>query len=128
MIQLETFLDICDRTGIIVGRCIKVLGPGKNRLASLGDVILISVQQIRFASRISAKKSTFAIGQIHRALFLRGKLNFSRMNGFFLKFFENCAIIVNKSNIPLSNRIYGPVLREFSLKFPSIGCLTRLNI
>ncbi len=46
MIQVGTILKVCDKTGVTLAQCIKVFGPSKKKIASLGDLILISVQQI----------------------------------------------------------------------------------
>lgn len=50
------------------------------------------------------------------------------MSGLFLRFNENAVVLTNKKNIPISNRAYGPVLRELCMKFPSLGCITRLIV
>jgi large subunit ribosomal protein L14 len=44
MIQLGTLLKVADKTGVVLGQCIKVLGNGCKRIASIGDMILISVK------------------------------------------------------------------------------------
>jgi ribosomal protein L14 len=44
MIQLGTYLNICDKTGVVLGQCIKVLGGRKRYIGKLGDIILISVK------------------------------------------------------------------------------------
>ena len=46
MIQLGSVVKVTDKTGVVVGRCIKVLGSRKNKIAFLGDIILISVRKI----------------------------------------------------------------------------------
>jgi len=37
-------LSVTDKTGVVLGQCIKVLGSFHKRVAKLGDVILISVR------------------------------------------------------------------------------------
>jgi ribosomal protein L14 len=44
MLQVGSVVKVSDKTGVILAQCIKVLGPGKRRLAELGDVILVSVK------------------------------------------------------------------------------------
>ena len=44
MIQVRSFLNVTDKTGVVLGQCIKVLGPFHKKIAKLGDVILISVR------------------------------------------------------------------------------------
>ena len=44
MIQMQTVLDVADNSGAKSVRCIKVLGNTGIRYASVGDVIVVSVQ------------------------------------------------------------------------------------
>ena len=46
MIQLGTVVKVCDKTGVVLGVCIKVLGHARKRIALLGDVIVIAVRRI----------------------------------------------------------------------------------
>lgn len=46
MIQSGTLVKVCDKTGVMLGMCIKVLGHSRRRIALLGDVIVISIQHI----------------------------------------------------------------------------------
>lgn len=39
-------LKVCDKTGVVLVQCIKVLGDSKKKIALLGDVILVSVKRI----------------------------------------------------------------------------------
>ena len=43
MIQIQTELMVADNTGAKRAECIKVLGGSKRRYASVGDIIVISV-------------------------------------------------------------------------------------
>jgi ribosomal protein L14 len=44
MIQCGTILRVADKTSVVLGRCVKVFGSTKKRLARLGDVILVAVR------------------------------------------------------------------------------------
>lgn len=50
MIQVGTIVKIVDRTGVVLGMCIKVVGPYKKRIALIGDVIILSVRRITLKS------------------------------------------------------------------------------
>lgn len=129
MVQLGSFVFVSDKSAISLAKCIKVLGPGRNNLAYLGDVILIVVKEMRpDYALLRRKKRKYNVGQIHRALIIRSNWNTRRNNGFHIRFFENSGIIVNRNRVPLTNRIFGPVLREFCVKYPSIGCLSKVII
>jgi len=126
MIQLRTFLFIVDKSSGVKGICIKVL---RNKfVAKMGDTFLLSIRlrsprRARFLKWRLQRK--FRVGSIHRALLIRAKVNFSRFPGIFIKFFDNAAVLVNRRIVPMSNRIYGPVLKEFCMLWPSIGCVSR---
>ncbi len=131
MIQVGTILKVRDKSGVNLVKCIKVLNTSKNRIAKLGDTILVSVKQInpkKFSKMKLFKRKRFFKGTIHRGLIIRSKINFKRSNGIFIKFNENSIVLVNKKIVPISNRVYGPILIELCRKLPSLGCVTRYMI
>lgn len=131
MIQAGTMLKVCDKTGVILVQCIKVLGFAKRRIACLGDVVIVSVQRInpkKFQKVKLFKRKKFFKGTLHRGLIVRSKVNFSRLPGVLLRFNENAVVLVNKRKVPISNRAYGPILRELCTRVPSLGCITRFMI
>jgi len=119
MIQVGTIVKITDATGITLGQCIKVLGSSKKRIAYIGEVILISVKRINLRKLIEMKayrRKRYLKGTIHRAMVIRTKVNFCRFSGLFVRFNENSVIIINSKMVPLSTRIYGPVLQELCMR------------
>jgi len=126
MLNLKSRVKICDKTSTTKGICIKIL---RNKsFASLGDCFLLSVR-VRNVKRASFLKvrlqKKFSIGSIQRAVLLRSKKNFLRYPGLFIKFSENACALVNRRVVPISNRIYGPILKEFCMIWPSIGCVSK---
>jgi ribosomal protein L14 len=65
---------------------------------------------------------------MHRALVVRGKCNYWRMNTVYIKFNENSVVLVNKKVVPVSKRVYGPILKELCMRWPTLGCVSRLMI
>jgi len=131
MIQTGTVLKVSDKTGVLLVQCIKVLGASKKRIALLGDIVLVSVKRLNPKKFVNVKlfrRKKFFKGTLHRGLIIRTKVNFQRLPGLFVRFDENTVVLVNKKNVPISNRIYGPVLRELCMQLPSLGCITRLMI
>lgn len=119
MVQLKTYLVATDKTAIVKVYCIKVLKSTKKRIAILGDMIIICVNTINIKKFINLKvrfQKRFNVGSIHRALVVRTKSNISRICGVFMKFNENSIVIVSKNVVPLSNKVYGPILREFCMR------------
>lgn len=131
MIQVSTILKVVDKTGITSVKCVKVLGNVKNRIACIGDIIVVAVHRLnpkKFQKVKLFKRKKFLKGTLHRGLIIRSCINFKRMSSIYLKFNENSVVLVNKRAVPVSNRVYGPVLRELCMRLPSLGCVTRFMI
>lgn len=127
MIQLKTFLLGTDKTSIVNVYCIKVIKSSKRPIAILGDIIIICINSLNMKKHVNLKarfQKSFRVGTMHRALIVRTKVNYQRISGIFIKFNENSIVIVSKTVVPLSNKAYGPILREFCMKWPSLGCVS----
>jgi large subunit ribosomal protein L14 len=109
MIQMRTMLDVADNSGARKVGCIKVLGSSKRKYASLGDVIVVSVKDAIPNSKI--KK-----GDVVRAVVVRTKKGMRRVDGSYIKFDDNSAVLINQQNEPIGTRIFGPVARELRAK------------
>lgn len=127
MIQVGSILKVTDKTGVMFAQCIKVLGSSKSRIAYLGDIVIVTIIRINPRKFVNAKdrwKQRFLRGTIHRGLLIRTKVNFCRTPGIFLKFTENTVVLVTRQGVPVSNKVYGPVLLELCKKWPSLGCVS----
>jgi large subunit ribosomal protein L14 len=109
MIQMRTMLDVADNSGARKVGCIKVLGSSKRKYASVGDVIVVSVKDAIPNAKI--KK-----GDVVRAVVVRTKKGIRRIDGSYIKFDDNSAVLINPQNEPLGTRIFGPVARELRAK------------
>jgi large subunit ribosomal protein L14 len=105
MISVETNLDVADNSGARRVQCIKVLGGSKRKTASVGDVIVVAVQDA--IPRAKVKK-----GEVHRAVIVRTAYPVRRNDGSAIRFDSNAAVLINKQNEPIGTRIFGPVVRE----------------
>ncbi len=105
MIQQETRLQVADNTGAKEIQCIKVLGGSRRRFAGLGDIIVCSVKSVIPGSDI--KKKT-----IVRAVIVRCKQATRRVDGSYIKFDSNAAVIIDTDKSPRGTRIFGAVARE----------------
>lgn len=97
MIQVGSVVKVCDKTGVVLGVCIKVLGHARKRVAVLGDVIIIAVRRInpkKFQNVKLFRRKKFFKGTLHRALLIRTKVNYCRIVGLFIRFNENSVVIV----------------------------------
>ncbi|KKU82747.1 MAG: 50S ribosomal protein L14 [Parcubacteria group bacterium GW2011_GWA2_47_8] len=105
MIQEGTWLGVADNTGAIRIKCFKVLGGSRRRYARIGDIIVASV---KFAEprKIVKKK------EVVKAVVVRQKQNFRRIDGSYIRFDENEAVLIDDKKEPRGGRIFGPIPRE----------------
>lgn len=109
MIQTETQLNAADNSGAKRLYCIKVLGGTRRRYASVGDIIVVSVQEAIPNAKV--KK-----GDVLRAVVVRTKKEVRRPDGSYIKFDDNSAVLINAAKEPVGTRIFGPVARELRAK------------
>ncbi|MDX1922721.1 MAG: 50S ribosomal protein L14 [Alphaproteobacteria bacterium] len=105
MIQQESTLEVADNSGAKKVMCIKVLGGSKRKVASVGDVIVVSIKDAIPRGRV--KK-----GDVHKAVIVRTKYDVKRDDGSTIRFDRNAAVLINKDREPIGTRIFGPVVRE----------------
>lgn len=109
MIQPQTRLKVADNTGAKVIMCIRVLGGSFRRDGSIGDVIVASV-------KVAAPGGVVKKGDVVRAVIVRTTKNRRRVDGSYIKFDDNAAVIINADKQPRGTRIFGPVARELREK------------
>lgn len=106
MIQPRSIVQIADNSGAKLGRVFKVLGSSKKRYASLGEVVVLSVQKAE--PRKQVKKKDVLYGVV-----VRQKNAFRRKDGTYVRFDENAVVILdNAKKEPLAGRVFGPIPRE----------------
>jgi large subunit ribosomal protein L14 len=109
MIQMQTRLSVADNSGAKEVMCVKVLGGSKRRFASIGDIIVVSIKDAIPNSKV--KK-----GDVAKAVVVRTKHKLKRIDGSYIKFDENSAVLINAAKEPIGTRIFGPVARELRSK------------
>ena len=109
MIQERSILRVADNSGARKIRCFRILGGTRHRYASLGDVIVASVQD---ATPTAAIKK----GDVVKAVVVRTVKECHRPDGSFVKFDDNAACIITDEGEPKGTRIFGPVARELREK------------
>lgn len=113
MIQQESILKVADNSGAKTVKCIKVFGGFKKRYAGLGDIIAISVQQLRNKSKNTSKVLK---GGVFRALVVRTKKQYKKKDGSVFLLQENAVVLINKQGNPIGTRILGPVPKVLKKK------------
>ena len=109
MIQQETRLRVADNSGAREILCIKVLGGSRRRYASIGDIITATVKDANPGA--SVKK-----GEVVRCVIVRTAKERRRLDGSYIRFDENAAVLIDDQNQPRGTRIFGPVGRELREK------------
>ena len=105
MIQEESYLKVADNTGAKEIHCIRVLGGSKRKYGNIGDVIVASVRK-------AAPGGTVKKGEVVKAVIVRTKRGVRRVDGCYVRFDENAAVIIKEDKNPKGTRIFGPVARE----------------
>ena len=105
MIQALTKLTVADNSGAREAMCIRVLGGTGRRYASVGDVIVVAVQNVLPTSDL--KK-----GAVSKALVVRTKKEIRRPDGAYIRFDDNACVLLNNAGELRGSRIFGPVARE----------------
>ncbi|NSW74312.1 50S ribosomal protein L14 [bacterium] len=105
MIQPETQLISADNSGAKKLNVIRLKGGSYRRYASIGDVVTVSV-------RAAIPNSKVEKGKIFQAVIVRTKKEIRRVDGSYIRFDDNAAVLINKDNQPVGTRIFGTVARE----------------
>ena len=109
MIQMQTRLNVADNSGAKEVMCVKVLGGSKRRVASIGDIIVVSIKEALPNAKV--KK-----GDVAKAVVVRTVQKLRRQDGSYIRFDDNSAVLINASKEPIGTRIFGPVARELRAK------------
>jgi large subunit ribosomal protein L14 len=109
MIQMRSHLEVADNSGARRVMCVKVLGGSMRRVASVGDVIVVSVKDAIPRGRV--KK-----GEVQRSVVVRTRRDIRRADGSVIRFDRNAAVLIDKQGEPIGTRIFGPVTRELRSK------------
>ncbi len=99
MIQQQTYVDIADNTGAKQAMCIRVLrgstgsGKQKRRVAGVGDVIICAVKKALPSGEVKQ-------GEVIRCVVVRTKQPVRRIDGSYVRFDHNAAVVIDKENNP----------------------------
>jgi len=121
MIQLRSILIVADNSGAKKLRVIQVYGGSKRRFGHVGDVVCASVI-------VAAPNSNLKRGAKVRAVIVRTVKEHRRLNGEYIKFDDNAAVVVEaRTNpAPVGTRVFGPIAREVKDKgFSKIASLAQ---
>jgi len=105
MIQLRTILKPTDNSGAKRLMVVHLYGGSKRKSSKIGDIVLAVVDRADPNGMVKDKDKV-------RALIVRTKKELRRIDGSYIRFDDNAAIIVDKDGNPLGTRVFGPIARE----------------
>lgn len=105
MIQVQSRMTVADNSGAREIMCIKVLGGSRKRYGKVGDIIVASVKE-------ASPDGNIKKGAVVKAVIVRTAKEKRRVDGTYIKFDDNAAVLLNKQNEPIGTRVFGPVARE----------------
>jgi len=123
MVQIQTLLTVVDNSGGKRVRCLKILKKGaKTRYGKIGDVIVVSVQQIRTKNKLISKVKK---GDVLYGVIVKTRFSFKRTCGLSFLSQKNAVVLLNKQFKPLATRVLGLIPRELrNNKFSKIVSLS----
>ena len=93
MIQQQTMLNVGDNTGAKEIMCIRVMGGSYRKYANIGDIIVAAVKSASPGGMV--KK-----GDVVKAVVVRSKKGLRRVDGSYIRFDENAAVIIKDDKTP----------------------------
>ncbi|OGY79625.1 MAG: 50S ribosomal protein L14 [Candidatus Kerfeldbacteria bacterium RIFCSPHIGHO2_02_FULL_42_14] len=110
MIQKYTQLKVADNTGAKYIRVFHIMRGYKRRYARVGDIVTASVKE-------AVPHSAVKKGDIVKAVIVRQRKEYNRVDGTYIRFDENAAVLIDpKTKEPRGTRIFGPIPREIKVK------------
>ena len=85
--------------------CIGIPGGTRKRYAHVGDIIVATVKR-------AVPHGMVKEGEIVKAVVVRVAKPYRRLDGSYVRFDDNAAVILGEKNNPKGSRIFGPVAHE----------------
>jgi large subunit ribosomal protein L14 len=109
MIQKNTILKPADSCGVFKVKVFHVYKGSKGRFAFSGDFIKVSARVVKPENPIKKKSK-------HRSILIRTRYKNIRIDGSFVRFFNNNLILLKKRLTPKGKTIRGPISRNIRRK------------
>ena len=98
-------LNVADNTGARRLQVIHVKGGYKKRIASIGDIVKVSV-------KLAEPHTGVKKGEVYDAVIVRTRKGVRRTDGSVIRFDTNAAVLLDTKRELIGTRIFGPVTRE----------------
>ncbi|MCS7108252.1 MAG: 50S ribosomal protein L14 [Sulfolobales archaeon] len=121
-VSVGTRLRVADNSGAKEAMVVGI--PGFNtRLrrvpgATVGDLVVVAV-----------KKGTMElVGQVMRAVVIRQRKPYRRLDGTWIAFEDNACVIVTPEGTPKGSEVRGPVAREAAERWPTVANIATIIV
>lgn len=105
MIQIQSRLRVADNSGAKELLVINIPFRSRQRFAHIGDVVTVVVKG---ASPNGAVKD----GDVIKAVIVRTRKENRRVDGSYVRFDDNAAVVIDNAGNPKGTRVFGPIARE----------------
>jgi len=105
MVQNRSVLKVADNSGAKSLQVIGIPARSRQRFARLGDIVTCVVKS---AGPNGAVKDS----EVVKAILVRTRKEKRRLDGSYVRFDDNAAVVIDNSGAPRGTRIFGPVARE----------------
>jgi large subunit ribosomal protein L14 len=105
MIPIGAVINSADNSGAKRLKLVGIPGGSRTKTAKVGDTVTVVV---RGASSVGVVKDHTVV----KAVLVRTRKEVRRKDGSYLRFSDNAAVIINKDNLLVGTRIFGPIARE----------------
>ena len=117
MITMGSILNVACNSDAEIVKCFGINKSTGDRVARVGDVVVVAVQKVKPNSKIKKGDKQYAV-------IVRTKGKIRRKDGSLVCFSDNAVVLVDpKTHDPISTRVLGPVAREIKNEFPKIASL-----
>ncbi|KAL4327910.1 hypothetical protein HN873_042901 [Arachis hypogaea] len=94
-----------DNSGARQLMCIRIIGAGNRRYASIGDIVVAVIKEA--VPNMSLERS-----EVIRAVIVRTCKELKRSNGMIIQYDDNAAVVIDQEGNPKGTRIFGAIARE----------------
>lgn len=105
MIQNRAILNVADNSGAKSLMMIGQPARSRQRFAKLGEIVTCVVKK-------ADPNGTVKDSEIVKAVLVRARKENRRVDGSYIRFDDNAAVVIDNSGNPKGTRIFGPVARE----------------
>lgn len=109
MVQLNTYFNIVDNSGVKEILCIRNLTRKNSKCIYIGDLIIGVIKKINFMSKLIY--STIVYGIV-----IRIKKNINLYKKFNICFNDNSVVLVDRNLNPIGSRVFGTIPKLFKKK------------